>query len=285
MSATAVERVVRFGCEGEDLVGILTAPVIPAGDVALLIIVGGPQYRAGSHRQFTRLARHVAGQGIAALRFDYRGMGDSGGSARNFEQVNDDIAAALDALQQQLPGLRGAVLCGLCDGAAAALLYVQARHDPRVAGLILQNPWVRSDQTQAAALVRHYYGRRLRSPEFWKKLLGGGIGAGAVKEWWRHRRAAKAADSGKSQVTPPFQERMALGWDNVDYPVLLQLSGEDLTAREFLLDWPQRRPHWATRPRLTRRDHPAADHTFSRTTHEQQMFGEVVAWWTQEISP
>jgi alpha/beta superfamily hydrolase len=49
----------------------------------VLVIVGGPQYRAGSHRQFTLLARSLAEQGFAVLRFDYRGMGDSTGAMRD----------------------------------------------------------------------------------------------------------------------------------------------------------------------------------------------------------
>ena len=39
----------------------------------MVIVVGGPQYRAGSHRQFTLLARHIAAAGYPVLRFDARG--------------------------------------------------------------------------------------------------------------------------------------------------------------------------------------------------------------------
>jgi exosortase A-associated hydrolase 1 len=281
VSLACRETVLRFACEGADLVGILSQPPDRPGDVALLIVVGGPQYRAGSHRQVVRLARHAAAQGIAALRFDYRGMGDSDGEARDFQQVTPDIGAAIDALHGALPGLRGVVIYGLCDAASAALLYLDARPDPRVRGLVLQNPWARSAQAQAATLVQHYYGRRLRSPEFWKKLLGGGIGPRAVLEWWRHRRQAAA---GAATAPASFQARMARAWDAAPCPILLQLSGEDLTAREFLLDWAQRRPDWARRPRLSRRDHPTADHTFSRSADEAGMLEELLTWWKQEIN-
>ena len=46
-----------------------------AASRGMLIVVGGPQYRAGSHRQFTLLARDVAATGVPTMRFDYRGMG------------------------------------------------------------------------------------------------------------------------------------------------------------------------------------------------------------------
>ena len=48
--------------------GVATLPI------AVLVVVGGPQYRVGSHRQFVSLARALARQGMTTVRFDYRGM-------------------------------------------------------------------------------------------------------------------------------------------------------------------------------------------------------------------
>lgn len=93
----------------------------------VLIIVGGPQYRVGSHRQFVLLSRRLAGEGYPAMRFDYRGMGDAGGAMRSFEDVRADIGAAIEAFQRAVPSLRRIVLWGLCDAASAALLYVRRR--------------------------------------------------------------------------------------------------------------------------------------------------------------
>src|SRR5690349_24048098 len=56
----------------------------------VLLVVGGPQYRVGSHRQFALLCRRLAGRGVPALRFDYRGMGDADGAARTFESVRSE---------------------------------------------------------------------------------------------------------------------------------------------------------------------------------------------------
>ena len=83
------EQALRIACAGDTLIGILAKPQRPAA-VGVLIIVGGPQYRAGSHRQFTLLARHLADAGHAVLRFDYRGMGDSSGDARDFLGIDAD---------------------------------------------------------------------------------------------------------------------------------------------------------------------------------------------------
>ena len=68
-----------FDCQGESLIGILHQPV-NAASIGILIVVGGPQYRVGSHRQFLLLARSLSANDIPVLRFDYRAMGDSGGN-------------------------------------------------------------------------------------------------------------------------------------------------------------------------------------------------------------
>src|SRR5262245_60307703 len=70
-----VERAVVFGCEGEELLGVLHEPAsdgatgTPAS-TGVIIVVGGPQYRVGSHRQFVLMARELARRGHAVLRFD-----------------------------------------------------------------------------------------------------------------------------------------------------------------------------------------------------------------------
>ena len=57
------EHAVAFECGHEQLLGIVATCAGPTADTGVLIVVGGPQYRAGSHRQFTRLARSLAASG------------------------------------------------------------------------------------------------------------------------------------------------------------------------------------------------------------------------------
>ena len=149
------EQALSFGCGDDSLVGVLHKPHRDDtnADIGVVVVVGGPQYRAGSHRQLVQLARALAAAGYPALRFDVRGMGDSSGALRDFEHITPDIGAAIDALRREQSQLKNVVLCGLCDGASAALLYLHDTADPCVRGLVLMNPWVRSATSLARTHV------------------------------------------------------------------------------------------------------------------------------------
>lgn len=283
------ERALQFGCEGEELVGVLAKPVEAAdaarSDIGVLVIVGGPQYRAGSHRQFVLLSRALAAAGHAVLRFDYRGMGDSSGAARDFLGATPDIAAALDAFAVACPDARRFVLWGLCDAASAALLYCDQHADPRIAGLCLLNPWVRSEAGLARAQVKHYYLQRLRQGEFWRKLLRGGVARSALSELLGKlrlaRQARQASHTNSAVDNAPFQARMARGWKRLQgRPLLLILSGRDLTAKEFI-DHAASDAQWAgllEQPQVRRVELPASDHTFSTAAWRGDVEQHCIAW-------
>jgi exosortase A-associated hydrolase 1 len=264
----STEAVIPMSCAGERLVGVLHRPDTP-GDVGVVIVVGGPQYRAGSHRQFTLLARDLARHGHAVLRFDARGMGDSGGDYPGFEHLGPDIAAAVDALHAAIPGLRGVVLWGLCDAASAALMY--AHRDRRVLGMVLLNPWVRSEATLARTYLRHYYVARLFSRDFWAKLLSGRLATGRV--------LGDLAGNVRSGTTSApaaggFVAQMREGLASYAGPVLIVLSGNDYTAAEFTSV--AEGPEWQRalgRSGVTRHTIASANHTFSTAAWREDVAG------------
>jgi exosortase A-associated hydrolase 1 len=267
-------RALTFTCEGDTLVGVLHEPIgegsKPCGKVGVLLIVGGPQYRVGSHQQFVHLGRSLANSGYPVFRFDARGMGDSTGDLRNFENVQADIASALDAFLQAAQGVNRVVLWGLCDGASAALLYLDERRDPRVCGLCLLNPWVRSEGSLAATRVKHYYTQRLLQPAFWRKLVSGTVARGALTEFFNSvvrtvgARLTGARAFPTTQEALSYQARMARAWRDDRLPLLLILSRNDYTAKEFsqTIASDARWRGALTRPRL-RAETLDADHTFS----------------------
>lgn len=274
------EEAVVFPCGEEELVGVFALPE-QSGPRGVLIVVGGPQYRAGSHRQFTLLARYLAQRGIASLRFDYRGMGDSSGASRTFEGAEEDIRAAVDRLVERLPAPREVVIWGLCDAASAALIYAQA--DPRVSGLILVNPWVRTEVGSARAQLRHYYGARLLQASFWQKLAQGEFNpARAARSF--SGSLMRSIRRSRNHARKPLPERMEAGLRGFRGRVLLILSGKDLTAQEFN-SLVKSSPNWQgllREPRVTRFEMPGANHTFSRRDWREQVLTWTSAWLIQE---
>ncbi|MDZ7752548.1 MAG: hydrolase 1, exosortase A system-associated [Gammaproteobacteria bacterium] len=271
-----------FPCEGDALCGILHRPARPLGR-GVLVVVGGPQYRVGSHRQFVLLARTLAAAGVPVLRFDYRGMGDSEGGPRGFEHIEQDIRAAVDGFFHAVDGLEQVAIWGLCDAATAGAFYGPA--DARVTGMVLVNPWVRSAGGEARAYLRHYYLRRLASRDFWAGLFKGRV------RLWRSMvalgRQVKTARGAGDDVTggqPDGEEdalavRMASSLERFDGRILLIMSGNDLTAAEFQ-DTVTRGRRWQallTDARFQRHDLPPADHTFSR-----REWADQVSQWTLE---
>ena len=276
---TFTEVAVTFGAADAFQLGILAKPDSPA-ETGVVVVVGGPQYRAGSHRQFVLLSRALAQAGFPVLRIDYRGMGDSDGAPYKFTDVSPDIACAIDAFQAQVPTLRRIVLWGLCDGASAALLYLHDTQDARVAGLCLLNPWVRSEASHARTQVKHYYTQRLKEREFWVKLASGKVAASALKGLINSVRTMSGNPRQKGRADLQFQDRMRIAWLDFRGRMLLILSGEDYTAKEFL-EYAQTDSAWSSalqQSNVHRHDMKDADHTFSDLKHSREVETATIDW-------
>lgn len=276
------EQIVLFGVEGAQMLGIVASPD-QESDLGVLVVVGGPQYRVGSHRQFLLLSRYLAKEGFCCMRFDYRGMGDSDGAPRGFESVSEDIGAAIDAFLRAKPSVKRIILWGLCDAASASLLYLDSFKDRRVAGLVLLNPWVRSESSLAQTQIKHYYGQRLLQREFWTKLFAGRLNLtrslGQLFDAIRRAAMGKRLKENCNSVRP-FQDRMAAGLDHFNGPVLLMLSGKDYTAKEFL-EFSAGDPLWRkllSSDRIHRLDVGDADHTFSSRVQRSIVEQNVLNW-------
>jgi uncharacterized protein len=236
------EQALQFDCSGTVLFGIYSKG---EASTAVLIIVGGPQYRVGSHRQFVKLSRTLANAGISSLRVDFSGMGDSEGELQPFYANQQAIKQAIDTLTEQNPVIRQVVIWGLCDAASAALLYHYQQPDSRVAGLVLLNPWVRQQHSHAQVMLKHYYWQRLSSKAFWQKLLGGGLKPWqSIKDLLQTYKASKSSNSKQNAgVQQPSQQQttadnyvqhMLFGWQAFSGKTLVITSGNDHTAQEFL---------------------------------------------------
>ncbi len=270
-----MRRPLTFTCEGATLAGVLH----PAdGETAVLIVPGGPQTRAGSHRGFVDLADRLAAAGYPALRFDRRGLGDSDGDDPGFRDSAPDIAAAIAALRTELPQIKQVIGWGLCDGASALALHGVALS---LDGLMLANPWTRDSastvETPRAAIAARYR-QRLTSPREWARLLRGGINL-------------RKAIGGLGRVTrpetaPQLARDMAAGLHAFDGPTLILLAGRDATAQAFAALWRSATFRLLRgRTDIATAMFPDATHTFVRASDATAMAERCVEWLAALYSP
>jgi len=262
-----------ISCQNQSLIGVLHKPGSTALNApGVLVVVGGPQYRVGSHRQFVLMARYLCAQGIAVLRFDYRGIGDSDGEQRSFDSINEDIAAALSEFNKQLPEINRFVIWGLCDAAAAALIY--AHTDKRICGLVLLNPWVHTEAGEAKAYLKNYYFKRLMSHDFWQKILRGNFNLFKSLSSFADLTRKSQGQKDTAVDSIPLPGLVAENLKRFTGQVLVILSGNnDYVAEEFkvLLKESKTWQILMSRPSITLQYFDEANHTFSRKDWRQMV--------------
>ncbi|KXU93237.1 hypothetical protein CR51_29630 [Caballeronia megalochromosomata] len=140
----AIERPVIFGAAG--LFGILCEPRDRlAGGPVIVITNTAASVHQGDSRLSVRIAREMAQRGIASLRFDARGIGDSPARSADgtldttasihAESTIDDVATAGAWLKRK--GYDNVVAFGICSGAYSALRASLV--EPAIAAVIAVN--------------------------------------------------------------------------------------------------------------------------------------------------
>ena len=126
------------------LVGTLTSPRSGKSPAVILITGSGPQDRDETimdHKPFAVIADHLSRKGIAVLRYDERGVGDSSGdfSTATSADLATDVEAAIDFLKSQ-PEIDAAkiLLAGHSEGGLLAPMIASRRDD--LAGIVLLAP-------------------------------------------------------------------------------------------------------------------------------------------------
>lgn len=283
------ETPIVFESADTSLVGMLH-PATGKQELGVLVMVaGGPQYRIGGHRQLVLWSRSFAAQGFPVFRFDFCGMGDSYGAYAEFENVEGDIRAALDRFFKEVPTLKQVILWGECNASSASLFY--AHKDPRVTGIVMLNPWVRTEQGQAKAVVKHYYLNRLTQRSFWAKVFGlkfdliGSVRSAVQMISIARGQAASSRANEETATKPaidqrPLPDRMLDGLTRFKGRIMLVMSGRDMIAKEFD-DLLQAVPAWNKHLAacdLVRHDLAYADHTFSTREWRDQVEKWGIDW-------
>ena len=275
--------------------GLLHRPVTP-GPIGVVIVPAGYQYRIGPYRQHVLLARALGAHGFPSFRFDPSALGDSDGPFLDFD-MDQEIEDAMETFFDHCPGLEGVVLWGICGSASAVAMRIP-KDDPRVKGLILVNPWVRSEGTLARAYLRHYYLRKFVDPDFYRKLFSSGLDyresarsflrsvrlalrgsgneGGSLPEEERNRET-----SGESRTKKgPLSDRMAEGLERTSADVLIVISEADLTGQEFMTT-ARASGRWKKimrSPSVTILSIPGADHIFSESDKRAAFFDGMIKW-------
>lgn len=249
----------------------------------LVMVAGGPQYRIGGHRQLLLWARKFATNEFPVLRFDFRGMGDSYGEYVGYEGAEEDIRAAIDKFYEECPSLKGVVLWGECNACSASLFY--AHKDPRVLGIVMLNPWVRTEEGGARAVVKHYYLKRLTERSFWNKVFTLKFDLlGSLRS--AINMIAKACGNSVNRSSPdlgdrrPLPVRMLEGLTRFRGRIMMVMSGRDLVPKEFD-DLVAREPAWREQlaaHQTERHELPYADHTFSSGEWREQVAVWGIDW-------
>lgn len=179
--ADGCETVAIFG-EGR-YVGSFCQPRRPLdGAPAVLLVNTGGVHRVGDGRIAVLMARRLAARGVASLRMDLGGIGDSErrDDARSLDAVYehhaiDDAKAGADWLASAAHA--PVVMFGVCTGAYVSMHTALAH--PAVVGCMLVNlPFFTWGGAQTRPDVPHVassrvYWKSLRDPRKWARLLAG----------------------------------------------------------------------------------------------------------------
>ena len=286
--AHCTETPVRFGGRGS-LFGILCRPKERLDDRVVIIGNTGRDPHYGIARFGTELARRLAGEGVASLRMDFAGLGDSAGPdtapdrlSALFETERDaDVSAAIDALEPL--GFRRFAVQGVCSGAYHALRAGQA--DARIGTLLLVNlpsfEWQGGDSVKAA-IWKAAPARRLLSkltdPSAWMRAARGRADLAGILKAIGHRALA-ALPPGLGRATPgdtPQRAMAALSRRGVSSLLLYSVGdpGLDALAQAFGLGGEALR----AQPGVDLRIVPGIDHVLSGRQMREKAANEMLGF-------
>ena len=188
------EKVLLFK-KSRSLVGILTDPPetesssklshpgrdLPNDRPAIVFLNSGLLHRVGPGRLYVKMARELASNGFAVLRFDFSGIGDSKASDNNIpfnERAVSETQEAMDHLGATR-GIDRFILSGICSGADIAVKA--ACSDQRIVGIapinapfhFLSDNEALKSYVESRYKARCYWNINLRRPNFLLKLITG----------------------------------------------------------------------------------------------------------------
>jgi dienelactone hydrolase len=161
-----------FVPSGDDtLFGVLIRPDAESRNLIIVVGPGGPNAASFQRNGLgTRFSRRLAQGGLAVLRFDYHGIGDSTGEIQEFDlekPLKADVAATLSWARRA--GFDLIALVGICFGTRTALSAIDGDQDISAFALVTM-PFA-----DVIAVISQRIGvggvfRRLFRPAAWARL-------------------------------------------------------------------------------------------------------------------
>lgn len=279
------EHTILFG-PGDGLVGTVALPQVPAqgaGGIGLLLFNAGVVHRVGPHRINVRIARRLAEAGVASMRFDLAGHGDSArpSGERSFgDQAVVDIRAAMDALSAAA-NVRHFAIFGFCSGAyhgfAAALV------DERIRGILMFDAF--RYPTRKTRVV-HYF-RRLRQPHVMRAVAGAArraiVGLGSGLRAGDGGTPRPEPEIGRIDFIPPKAEFAQAMKELLDRGVGIHFIYSGGSIREYNYAG-QFRDAFASAgigERIQADFLPELDHVATGLAHQEDLTRRVVSWGRQ----
>lgn len=274
------EEVVRFGPDAQ-LLGILSRPALLSPDKpAIVILNAGVLHRVGPHRFHVRLARHLAERGLATVRLDLSGIGDSPASGHTgtfMESAVADVQAVMSALERR--GVRSFVLLGLCSGADNS--FAAALEDARVRGIVLLDPHsYATRRSQARKVLQRAAAQGRRDTVRW--LAGVAVRqlrAAVERRLASLRPAAPGAEPDSGGRRPPPRAQLRADLQRLverGIKVLAVYSGalaERYNDRDQLFElFPE------LRGKVDREYFPQANHMFTERAAQTALLETVAPW-------
>lgn len=219
-----VETPQRFG---DGLFGMFCCPKQPHRDIAVIIGNTGRDPHYGAARLSVAFARHLAAEGIASLRIDFAGLGDSRGPPGKEDVLTSmfesdrsaDISAAIEVVTRM--GYRSVAVQANCSGSYHMLHAALA--DPRITTLLLVNlpafEWHVGDSPDFAYRRTMKAGRylsRLSDKQAWSRLLRGKLDVGNIiraqcmRSWRRIHHIGLLAAERRGLIPPQSVGRRAV---------------------------------------------------------------------------
>ena len=273
-------------------------------DCAAVLLCPGVKTRVGPHRLYRKLAQAFLRRGIAVMRVDFAGLGDSEGEQpeESLEliyramELGGGVADARSALDwlEAARGVRRFIVGGLCGGAVTGLQL--AAEDPRVEGIyaiglpVTVHGAARSelDHMPQGALrdKRAHYLKKALNPASWLRLLSM---KSDYRLMWRMLAASMASkqkaahEAARPAAAPDLNPRLAESFLKVvgrDCRVLLMFGERDRLRWDFeeKLQQPWQADLAPYRTLIETRIIPRASHILADPEAVAQASQITVAW-------